>query len=116
MRTARRHDKAHLDFIRQLPCLACGDNTTVEAAHVRYADARIAKPITGVGIKPDDRFVIPLCGAHHRGQHSRGERQWWEARQIDPVLISLALFSVSGDYDAGTQIIQATLRTLTPER
>lgn len=110
VRTARRHDKPHLDFIRQQSCMVCGDDTSVEAAHIRYADARIAKPITGVGIKPDDRFVVPLCGRCHRGQHSRGERAWWQIKQIDPILIALALFSVSGDYDAGAKIVAAALR------
>lgn len=110
MRTARRHDSTHLDFIRGLHCLRCGDNTSVEAAHIRMADSRIAKPITGIGIKPDDRFVVPLCGRCHRGQHSRGERAWWQARQVDPVLVALALFSVSGDHDEGSKIVAAALR------
>ena len=110
MRTARRHDKTHLDFIRQLMCLTCGDNTSVEAAHVRMADSRIGKPITGIGIRPDDRFVVPLCGRCHRHQHSTSERIWWNRREIDPVLVALALFSVSGDYEAAAKIVAAALR------
>lgn len=110
MRTARRHDPSHLDFIRQLPCLVTGDNTSVEAAHIRMADPRIAKPITGIGVKPDDRFVVPLSGRMHREQHEIGERKFWEARGIDPVLIALALFSVSGDHAEGTKIIEKALR------
>jgi hypothetical protein len=109
MRTARRHDNTHLDFVRGLPCCVCGDNTATEAAHIRYSDPRIAKPITGIGIKPDDRFVVPLCGRHHREQHQFNEREWWYGK-VDPVLIALALFSVSGDHAAGTKIVEAALR------
>src|SRR5512139_1919761 len=113
MRTARRHSNGHLDFIRQLPCIykGCADDTTVEAAHYRAADSRIAKPITGIGIKPDDCFVLPLCGKHHRLQHEIGEYSFWHLG--DPVLWSLALFAVSGDYEAGTKIIEAAFRTFT---
>lgn len=74
------------------------------------ADSRIGKPITGIGIKPDDRFVVPLCGRCHRHQHSASERVWWNGRDIDPVLVSLALFSVSGDHDAASKIVAAAFR------
>ena len=107
MRTARRHDNTHLDFVRQLPCCICADNTATEAAHIRYADPRIAKPITGIGIKPDDRFTVPLCGRHNREQHESNERSWWRERRIDPVLVSLALFSISGDIEQAEKIIHA---------
>ena len=72
------------------------------------ADARIAKPITGVGIKPDDCFVVPLCGRCHRDQHRHNERKWWG--EYDVIVVALRLDSVSGDYGAGTKIIQASLR------
>lgn len=97
----------HLDFIRELPCLLCPDTTTVEAAHIRYGDPRADKPITGIGIKPDDAFAIPLCGRHHREQHTRGERKFWEKHVIDPVFVALALFRVSGDHEAGCRIVEA---------
>ena len=76
------------------------------------ADARIGKPITGIGIRPDDRFVLPMCGKHHRAQHDAGnERQFWQVEcGIDPVIYALALHSVTGDWDAGTRIIQAALQ------
>lgn len=99
----------HLAFIRTLPCLCCGDNITVEAAHVRYADARVGKPITGMGTKPDDAFCLPLCNSHHRQQHEVGnERVFWAKYGIDPILISLALFRVSGDHEVGEQIVHAS--------
>lgn len=109
-KSGRRHDNDHLAFIRFLPCLACGDNTATEAAHVRMSDARIGKVNPGVGQKPHDCFTVPLCGRCHREQHTANEFKWWQARSIDPILISLALYSVSGDYDAATKIITAALR------
>ena len=112
LRTARRHDNAHLDFIRSLPCIRCGNDIETEACHIRMADARIAKPITGIGIRPDDRFVLPMCGKHHREQHAAGnERQFWQVTSgLDPIIYALALHSVTGDFRAGTEIIQAALR------
>jgi hypothetical protein len=108
----RRKDDNHLKFIRSLPCIKCGNDIETEAAHLRRADARVAKPITGVGIKPDDRFVLPLCGKCHRNgpksQHEIGEDRFWDT--CDPELWSLALYSVSGEYEAGLQIVQAALR------
>ena len=106
----RQRDEKHLAFIRTLPCLICRDNTSTEAAHVRMSDARIAKPITGNSIKPDDKYVLPLCGDCHRGpqgQHSMGERRFWQERGIDAVLICLALDSVSGDAEEAERIIDA---------
>ena len=43
----------HLDFIRSLPCCVCGENTSVEAAHIRFVEPRAGKLITGMGIKPE---------------------------------------------------------------
>lgn len=105
--------ETHLAFVRQLPCLICADWVSTEAAHVRFGDPRAAKPITGIGIKPDDAFVLPLCNEHHREQHSMGERNFWKACGIDPVFICLALWRVSGDYEAGAQIVRFAREKLT---
>jgi hypothetical protein len=70
------------------------------------SDARIAKPETGIGRKPPDYFVVPLCGRHHRQQHEGSEREFWWCEQ-EPILKALALYAVSGDYEAGLQIVKA---------
>ena len=33
----------------------------------------------GMGIKPDDKWSMPLCFKHHTEQHNyqKGERAWW---------------------------------------
>lgn len=71
------------------------------------ADRSVAKPMTGIATKPDDRFTVPMCGVHHRHQHGRNERDWWLIAGVDPVKLALALYSVSGNYEAGMQIIAA---------
>ena len=103
----RAKSPKHLNFIRSLPCVICQDNTAIEAAHIRYADRRAAKPITGFGIKPDDCWTLPLCGKHHRAQHAGSERIFWTQSLVDPIFLALALYRVSGDHETGEQIIRA---------
>lgn len=100
---------AHRKFVGRLPCLICFDDTTTEAAHVRYGDPSIGKPQTGLGIKPDDWYVVPLCGDHHRLQHSMSERAFWSihAAKLDPVKTALALYAVTGDYERAEQIVRS---------
>ena len=102
--TPKAKNAEHLDYIRNLPCLVCGDNTSTEAAHVRRADARAAKKITGTGIKPRDCWVVPLCSRHHRRQHEVGEAHFWDGWGIDPVFKAMAFWVHSGDIEAGEEI------------
>lgn len=105
-RTPRAVSKSHLRFIRQMPCLICKDNTSTEAAHLRMAGP--GKPWTGFGIKPDDKWVLPLCGTHHRSQHSGAERKFWDEAGIDPFFYCEALWGVSGDFEQASRIIDAS--------
>jgi len=101
----------HLAFIRTLPCLVCANDIETEAAHIRMSDWSIAKPMTGVGTKPDDYYTVPLCSEHHRQQHAHGnERKWWERFNIDPVKVALALYVASGDFERGEQIARRGAR------
>lgn len=103
----RQRDNNHLDFVRGLPCIICKDDTSTEAAHIRYAEPRLGKRQTGMGEKSDDAFALPLCGRHHREQHTQNERAWWNGYAIDPVALALALYRVSGDHEAGERIVRA---------
>jgi len=101
----RQHNKVHLAFIRDLPCLICKDNISTEAAHIRYSDAAYDKANPG-SHKPDDKHTVPLCGDCHRDQHRMGERDYWNLLGIDPLLIARQLYAVSGDHEEGCRIVE----------
>lgn len=88
-RQERQRDNAYLAFTRRQPCILApmdpsGCAGPVEASHVRFADAKVGRH-AGLGRKPDDRWVLPACVAHHRAQHAAGnERKWWSGWGIDP--------------------------------
>ena len=91
-RQPRVKDNKHLDYIRSLPCCICGEDTTVEAAHVRTASLEHGKLYTGKAEKPSDKWAVPLCGRHHREQHDFGnELKWWASKGIDPFLLAITL-------------------------
>ena len=87
----------YLKYIRTLPCVICNDHTTTEAAHVRF----IAP--CGVGLKPSDEFTLPLCGAHHREQHRRGEELWWKSKKLDPKEITEGLWNIFNLFENKAQ-------------
>lgn len=106
----RQRDEKHLAFIRILPCLVSGSNFNVEAAHIRYSDAKWKKFNPGFGQKPHDFWTVPLSAEMHRlgrlAQHQGNEREFWERHGIDPLPIAQALYAISGDYEAGLKIIR----------
>jgi hypothetical protein len=103
-RRPRRHHEKHLRFVRERGCLICG-STPVDAHHIKFADARVCKPqSSNIGMKADDRFVLPLCPNHHMQAH-KGERAFFALHHVDAVLIALALFSVSGDGEEADRLL-----------
>jgi len=59
----------------------------------------------GVGIKPSDRYAVPLCTACHAKQHRVGELTFWSALRFDPLDVTLRLWTVSADLAAGERIV-----------
>lgn len=109
-RQPRKRDEAHLRFIRGLCCCVCLNNIATEAAHVKMAEPKAGKRGIGIGEKADDRWTVPLCSNCHRWQHEHTEQWFWQQgsfRWIDPVYLALALYSVTGDHEAGESIIRA---------
>lgn len=104
LKHTRQRDEAHLDFIRGLRCCIC-QHPGVDACHIRFSDASVAKFNAGVGAKPDDLWTVPMCRKHHDEQHSMNEREFYLRYGIDPLRLALALHRVSGDHDAGEQIV-----------
>ena len=105
-RRPRVKNDRHLDFVRSLPCVCCGNNIQTEAAHIRMSAPWFGKRSTGGAEKPSDYWVIPLCGQHHREQHAMSEREFWKAQGIDPITVAMALFVNTGDFPVGETIIQ----------
>jgi len=49
-----------------------------------------------------DEFTVPLCAIHHRDIHTTTkERNWWQERKIDPLLIAHALWRESQSRSGG---------------
>lgn len=63
-------DKAYLKAVRDMPCVICGA-TPCDPAHFRAGLGG------GIGLKPSDARVFPLCHTHHRVQHNDGESRFW---------------------------------------
>ncbi len=103
----------HLRFIRQLPCVICAFQPS-EAAHVRYASSAYAKDDAGVGRKPADCWVVPLCWRCHResngAQHRIGEAAFWSRHQIDPLRLAERLWAASPDTEKGAAIARQARR------
>ncbi len=107
-RRPRRVNEKHRRWIAERPCVIC-TVTPCHAAHIKFADARVCKPLSSnIGMKADDRFCVSLCEKHHMQQHSMGERNFWEQRKLDPILIALNLYSISGDDEEADHFILVT--------
>lgn len=102
----RVRDNGHLAFVRRLPCAARPHPGPCDAAHLRMADAARGKPYTGKAVKPDDRWVSPLCRPCHERQHGGSEAAFWSALGIDPIALCEALYAASGDYDAAVRALR----------
>lgn len=105
MKRPREKNERHLKFIRSLPCAVCGNNIETEAAHLRAGNLAYGKRNTGIGEKPSDKWVIPLCGIHHRKQHGISEQAFWVAQGINPWDLAQKLYRVSGNHEAGEKVI-----------
>jgi hypothetical protein len=108
----RQKITAHLEFLRTLPCICCGNDIETQAAHLRFSDARVVKMNAGVGAKADDFFCVPLCGTHHNEQHDMGdERTFWKRYGIDPILYALRLWSVTANHEMGCRVVEAAIQS-----
>ena len=98
----QRRALSHLAFVRAIGiCVACGaQQGRCEAAHIR------SRTDGGMGIKPSDRFSVPLCQECHARQHRCGEQTFWGELGIDPLDIACRLWTVSGDLGAGERCVR----------
>jgi hypothetical protein len=101
----------HLAFVRDLPCASCLNDLGADPAHLRAANRRWGKDMTGGGRKPSDIWVMPLCRSCHDKQHRMNEVQFWQDRGIDPWRLALSLFAASGNRELALEVISAQCRT-----
>jgi hypothetical protein len=86
VKTVRIRDKEHLKFVASRPCAICGKLPS-DAHHIRFAQPR------ALGRKVSDEFTVPVCRAHHREIHRKGdEAAWWTAAKVDPMALARALW------------------------
>lgn len=104
-RSARQEDANYLALIRQLPCLSCGQDPAGIAAHVRMSSSAHGKPIAGTGVKPDDKWALPLCNDCHTEQHREGELSFWYRVGFNPVLVCVKLQAAAPNLDAMRAVI-----------
>lgn len=73
-RESRWRSPAHATSVRGFACAMCDSTANIEAAHVRMGSG------AGMGQKPDDWRMVPLCGGLegcHAAQHRIGEETFW---------------------------------------
>ena len=100
-RTARWRSQGHLNFIRSFHCAKDGcQGMPIECAHVRYGSG------AGMGQKPDDWRVVPLCREHHSQQHTVGEQTFWKGDWLTSLLIRLHRMQLSKSVQPSAAMIR----------
>lgn len=80
-RSSRWRSQGHLNFIRSFHCVRDGcQGMPIECAHVRNGSG------AGMGQKPDDWRVVPLCREHHGQQHTVGEQTFWKGIDVEALI------------------------------
>lgn len=88
-RSSRWRSKAHENHVRSHECVSCTSQADIEGAHVRIGSH------TGMGQKPNDWLMVPLCHTCHQHQHTVGEMSFWVEVGKDPHAIIEALVATS---------------------
>jgi hypothetical protein len=102
----------HQAFIRALACIACGKPAPSECAHIGMHDA--------MGLRPKDRYLVPLCGPATVWQDSlpqpqalpRRDSLLGNARHRPARDLASRLWRVSGDVPAGVGIMTRTRQAI----
>jgi hypothetical protein len=80
----------HLDWIRTQPCVVEHCWMRAEAHHVRSAAN------AGTGMKPEDRWAVPLCAVHHAQVHHRGRLAFELDHKLDLAALAVWHWETSG--------------------
>lgn len=114
-RTPRVKSRKHLEFIKRLPCICCATKGLLRMAddpmHIRSGSLFHGKEPEGGGRTSDDRWTLPGCREHHDAQHAMGsETNFWKLYRIDPFLLALVLWGLTGDDHAAVEVIRRHAR------
>ena len=85
------HSVKHQKFVASFPCVVCGNDTQVQACHIRSIP-KLGN--VGKGIR-DDAYCIPMCFTCHKLQHEIGELEFFGKFNISPILLSMKLSIIS---------------------
>jgi hypothetical protein len=110
----RVSDKKYLAALHTLPCLTCGSWSRVEAAHIRlvsheWTERSGVRTGAGGAEKPSDMWCLPICATCHRegpeAEHLIGTRAFWDAHDIDPHAVAVALHAAFPSRDGMLKVI-----------
>jgi hypothetical protein len=92
LRGPKREWPRHRRWVRSFGCCVGGClNSDIEFCHVRSAAN------SGTSLKPSDIYGISLCAAHHRQQHSIGQREFEKRHSLDLWALAEAFTRASPD-------------------
>lgn len=92
----RLRSPRHLAWIRTRPCVIAGWHFCVgrtQAAHIRTGTDG------GMGIKPSDKWVVPLCAMAHKEQHTIGEPAFEARYSVDLKELAARYWKLSPAYE-----------------
>lgn len=118
-RQPRTEDPAWLATVRGMPCTVCRRPGPNDPAHLRTGAPQYGKQPTGMGEKPDDCWVLPLCRMHHDEQHRGNELAFWLRYGVtDPFAVAMALYAARPARSTRERrpILKAKLRLPKAER
>jgi hypothetical protein len=103
MKAGTFRSRAYREYVSKHWCVVCQDGEIVgtvetqsQAAHLRgYGQG-------GMGLKPSDRLLVPLCPLHHNlfdGRQKPGlqGKAFWKKHGIDPLKIADKLWESYND-------------------
>lgn len=109
-KTPRVNAPSHLRFIKKLPCVCCLTRGIFIQAddpmHLQGGSLVHGKEAAGGAEKSDDRWTLPGCRVHHDKQHSMNEINFWKLYSIDPFLLALVLWGLTGNEYAAVEAIR----------
>lgn len=120
-RDPRRQDAAYLSWLHQdIPCVACtiegpapirGSANPIEAAHLKFAEAKAGWREGGLGPRIHDARCIPLCAWHHRLTPNScdigGQRKFCDRLGIDAPALCAALHAAFTQGRSGAAVVRA---------